>query len=45
MPENPSARSARTIHHKSEEVMMWQHLKIGVKNAVKHTLRIHFLWM
>jgi hypothetical protein len=41
---NPAARRARTFLYKGEEVIMWQHLKIGVKDSVQRTLRIHFRW-
>ncbi|MGB7565581.1 MAG: hypothetical protein WBM08_12630, partial [Prochlorococcaceae cyanobacterium] len=42
--KSPSARRARTFLYKGEEVVMWQHLKIGVKDSVNRTLRVHFLW-
>ena len=41
---SPSARRARTFSYNDAEVVMWQHLKIGVKDSVNRTLRIHFLW-
>ena len=42
--KSPTARGARTFSYRSEEVVMWQHLKIGVKDSVNRTLRVHFLW-
>ncbi len=41
---NPTAMRARTFSYRGEEVVMWQHLKIGVKDSVNRTLRVHFLW-
>jgi hypothetical protein len=41
---SPSARRARYFTYKGEEVLMLQHLKIGVKDSINRTLRIHFLW-
>jgi hypothetical protein len=42
--KSPAARRARTFSYRGEEVVMWQHLKIGVKDSVNRTLRVHFLW-
>lgn len=42
--KSPTARRARTFSYRGEEVVMWQHLKIGVKDSVNRTLRVHFLW-
>lgn len=41
---NPAARRARTFLYKGQELPMWQHLKIGVKDSINHTLRLHFHW-
>ncbi|MBM5822978.1 MAG: hypothetical protein FJ082_11165 [Cyanobacteria bacterium K_Offshore_surface_m2_011] len=42
--KSPAARRTRTFSYRGEEVVMWQHLKIGVKDSVNRTLRVHFLW-
>ncbi|MEA5413641.1 HIRAN domain-containing protein [Synechococcus sp. BA-132 BA5] len=42
--ENPRARRERTFTYNGRTVVMWQHLKIGVKDSVNHTLRVHFHW-
>ena len=42
--ENPRARRERTFTYNDRTVEMWQHLKIGVKDSVNHTLRVHFDW-
>jgi hypothetical protein len=42
--ENPRARRERTFTYNDRSVVMWQHLKIGVKDSVNHTLRVHFYW-
>jgi len=42
--ENPRARRERTFSYNDRTVVMWQHLKIGVKDSVNHTLRVHFHW-
>jgi hypothetical protein len=42
--KSPSARRTRTLCYRCQEVVMWQYLKIGVKDSVNRTLRIHFLW-
>jgi hypothetical protein len=42
--DNPKARKARTFIYKEEEIEMWQHLKIGAKDSINRTLRIHFNW-
>ncbi len=41
---NQQARRERTFSCRGEEVVMWQHLKIGVKDSETRTLRIHFCW-
>ena len=33
------ARRARTFSYNGRSVVMWQHLKIGVKDSTNHTLR------
>ncbi len=42
--KNPAARRARTFSYGGNPVVMWQHLKIGVKDSAHHTLRLHFHW-
>jgi len=42
--DNPKARKARTFTYNGEEIEMWQHLKIGAKDSINRTLRIHFYW-
>ena len=42
--KSPSARRTRTFSYRGEDVVMWQHLKIGVKDSVNRTLRVNFLW-
>jgi type II secretory pathway pseudopilin PulG len=42
--KSPAARRARTFSYNGADVVMWQHLKIGVKDSVQRTLRIHFIW-
>ena len=41
---SPTARRARCFAYNNQEVLMLQHLKIGVKDSINRTLRIHFLW-
>ena len=41
---HPQARSARTFSYGDKTVEMWQHLKIGTKDSVNRTLRLHFCW-
>jgi hypothetical protein len=41
---NKAARKRRTFTYKGEGVEMLAHLKIGVKDSVAETLRIHFHW-
>jgi hypothetical protein len=38
------ARRARTFTYNSRSEVMWQHLKIGVKDSANRTLRVHFHW-
>jgi hypothetical protein len=38
------ARRARTFSYNGRSEVMWQHLKIGVKDSTNHTLRVHFHW-
>jgi hypothetical protein len=42
--DNPKARRARTFVYGDKKLVMWQHLKIGVKESENRTLRIHFNW-
>lgn len=41
---HPQARSERTFSYAGKTVEMWQHLKIGTKDSVNRTLRLHFCW-
>ncbi|MFM7312936.1 MAG: HIRAN domain-containing protein [Cyanobium sp.] len=41
---NQQARRERTFHCNGRSVEMWQHLKIGVKDSMNRTLRLHFCW-
>lgn len=41
---NPQARRERTFSYNGKTVVMWQHLRIGVKDSENRTLRIHFCW-
>lgn len=41
---HPQARSERTFSYSGKSVEMWQHLKIGTKDSVNRTLRLHFCW-
>ena len=41
---HPQARSERTFRYGGKTVEMWQHLKIGTKDSVNRTLRLHFCW-
>ena len=38
---NRGARARRTFHYNGEDVVMWKHLRIGVKDSVQ-TWRLHF---
>ena len=42
--DNPKARRARTFTYNDRTEVMWQHLKIGVKDSANRTLRVHFHW-
>lgn len=42
--DNPKARRARTFTYNGRNEVMWQHLKIGVKDSTNRTLRVHFHW-
>ncbi|WP_157665332.1 hypothetical protein [Cyanobium sp. NIES-981] len=41
---NWRGRRSRTFTYNGKEVVMWQHLKIGIKDSTNRTLRIHFAW-
>lgn len=41
---NPTARKRRTFCYKGQEVTMLRHLKIGRKDSVAETMRVHFAW-
>ncbi|SCX36014.1 hypothetical protein DSM25559_5280 [Agrobacterium rosae] len=39
-----NGRDLRTFRYRNEDVLMERHLKIGVKDSLSETLRIHFEW-
>jgi hypothetical protein len=39
------AREERTFHHDGRAIVMWPHLKIGVKESTAETIRVHFEWL
>jgi len=41
---SPKGKRARTFKYNDRTVVMWQHLKIGVKDSTNRTLRVHFQW-
>jgi hypothetical protein len=41
---NRRARRLRTFSYKGADLAMMRHLKIGVKDSITETLRIHFEW-
>jgi len=41
---NERARRLRTFEYNGESIVMFKHLKIGRKDSVSETLRIHFEW-
>lgn len=41
---NPRSRQLRTFNYKGNDIVMMSHLRIGVKESVAETLRIHFEW-
>jgi hypothetical protein len=41
---NKGAREKRSFVYKGEQVEMMRHLKIGVKDSVVETIRVHFHW-
>lgn len=41
---NPKAIRDRTFSYGGKKVVMWQHLRIGIKDSENRTLRIHFTW-
>ena len=41
---NPQARKKRTFLYDGQNVPMMRHLKIGHKDSVAETMRIHFHW-
>lgn len=41
---NKAAVKRRTFNYKGQQVEMFAHLKIGTKDSVAETLRIHFHW-
>ena len=42
---NKRAKEARTFTYDSQAVVMLKHLKIGIKDSLSETLRVHFEWM
>ena len=45
MESNKRAKDARTFTYGEQEVVMLKHLKIGIKDSLSATLRVHFEWM
>ena len=41
---SPQGKRERTFTYNGRNVVMWQHLKIGVKDSTNRTLRVHFHW-
>lgn len=41
---NPQARKRRTFHYDGQPIVMLRHLKLGRKDSVATTMRIHFHW-
>lgn len=42
---NARAKKERTFRYAGEDLVMWPHLKIGVKESVAETIRVHFAWV
>jgi len=42
---NRRARTERTFRYENEDVVMWRHLRIGVKESTAETIRVHFGWV
>jgi len=42
--KNPKLRSYREFDYEGEKVQMFSHVKIGIRNDVNKTIRIHFYW-
>ena len=42
---NRRAREARTFMHEGQPILMLKHLKIGIKDSLSETLRVHFEWL
>ncbi|WP_293885457.1 hypothetical protein [Thiolapillus sp.] len=40
-----AGKSRRTFHYRGRDIEMQKHLKIGVKDSVAETLRVHFEWL
>lgn len=38
-------KKRRTFNYRGQDIMMLKHLKIGVKDSISETLRIHFEWL
>jgi hypothetical protein len=43
--KNRRARDARTFVYHEQSIFMPQHLKIGAKDSVSETIRVHFKWL
>jgi len=43
--KNKRARAERTFIHEGQELVMWRHLRLGVKESVAETIRVHFEWI
>lgn len=42
---NSRAREERTFEYSGRKLLMWPHLKIGAKESVAETIRVHFAWV
>ena len=42
--KNAAGRKRRTFDYNGKQVRTMRHLKIGIKDSVAETLRIHFHW-
>ena len=42
---NHRAHKERTFRYNKEDLVMWRHLRIGVKESVAETIRVHFDWV
>lgn len=42
---NAQAKRERSFRYAGNDLVMWPHLKIGVKESVAETIRVHFAWV